>query len=470
MIAVSPISLRDPAGRVVRIGDRILRVVPAKGASNLEALLRSSTLGRFVEAGQMCSSRVLPPDEASAIFPNAEQGATVLEHDRVEFVSYPSEWPAEMLFSAAELTLDLSEGLLDEGRGLKDATPYNVLFRGTVPVFVDVLSVEPRDAHDPIWLAYAQFVRTMLLPLLLSRRLRVPVAQTFCANPEGLEPEQAYRMLSWPLRLCAPELSLVTLPTWLAPRHAPHASIYAPKRMSDPDRANFTLRHTFRALRRKLHAVRPMGSVSAWSGYATQPPSYTEEQQRAKQCEVDRLLALAKPTRILDIGCNTGVYSEIACRHAARVVAIDGDCAVVGALCELGRRKALNVLPLVVDIARPTPATGWRNREHVSFLERARGQFDCVLMLALIHHLLVTSRIPLDEIVELVTELTTAMAIVEYIDRNDQMFRALLRGREALHVGYDRNAFESAFGRRFVRESVFEIPGSKRAIYAWRKR
>jgi hypothetical protein len=29
---------------------------------------------------------------------------------------------------------------LREGFGLKDATPYNVLFRGAQPVFVDLLS------------------------------------------------------------------------------------------------------------------------------------------------------------------------------------------------------------------------------------------------------------------------------------------------------------------------------------------
>ena len=43
-------------------------------------------------------------------------------------------------------------------------TPYNVLFRGPEPVFVDVLSFECREGGDPTWLPYAQFVRTFLLP------------------------------------------------------------------------------------------------------------------------------------------------------------------------------------------------------------------------------------------------------------------------------------------------------------------
>lgn len=33
-----------------------------------------------------------------------------------------------MFYVAATLTLDLAEGLVDQGLGLKDATPANVLF------------------------------------------------------------------------------------------------------------------------------------------------------------------------------------------------------------------------------------------------------------------------------------------------------------------------------------------------------
>ncbi len=64
-----------------------------------------------------------------------------------------------------------------------------------------------------------------------------------------------------------------------------------------------------------------------------------------------------------------------------------------------GRVRAhLDVLPLVVDLTRPTPAVGWRNQECASFLDRARGGFDLVLMLAVVHHMLVTERIPLEDL------------------------------------------------------------------------
>jgi hypothetical protein len=52
---------------------------------------------------------------------------------------------------------------------LKDATPYNMPFRGPRPVFVDWLSFERRDRRDPTWPPYAQFVRTFVLPLLINK-------------------------------------------------------------------------------------------------------------------------------------------------------------------------------------------------------------------------------------------------------------------------------------------------------------
>src|SRR5205085_7617271 len=117
----------------------------------------------------------------------------VLEHERIEFASYPYEWTAEMLHAAAALTLELAQALMDDGLGLKDATPYNILFRGPEPVFIDVLSFERREEGDATWLPYAQFVRTFVLPLLANRKLGLGLDQILTTRRDGLEPEEVYR-------------------------------------------------------------------------------------------------------------------------------------------------------------------------------------------------------------------------------------------------------------------------------------
>ena len=127
-------------------------------------------------------------------------------------------------------------------------------------------------------------------------------------------------------------------------------------------------------------------------------------------------------------------------------------------------------MPLVVNLARPTASTGWRNRECPSFLERARGNFDVVFMLAVIHHMLVTERVPLDDILKLAAELTNDLLVVEFVTPEDAMFKRLVRGREELHQGLTHEVFEAACRCHFDIVRSQHLEGATRWLYALRKR
>lgn len=467
-------SFRDPAGNLIAVDDRILRVVKPAFRPDVEAVLKSQVIQRFVEAGKFVRTTPLsladdglPPAVRQQLLSGAD--AEVLEHERIWFQSFPSEWPAEMLQAAGELTLDLAEGLLAEQLGLKDGTPFNVLFRGTEPVFIDVLSVERRDPHNPVWMPYAQFVRTFLLPLLVARHLSVPIGRTFLANREGLEPEEVYRSIGWGKRVKPPFLELVSMPSWLSGRGEKNGgAMYRPRPMKNAEQTRFVLRGLLRRLRRAMHKVRPREPKSFWSEYTTMT-HYSAEEMDKKMRFVLSAVADSGARKILDVGCNTGRFS-VACAEAGRnVVAIDSDPAVIGALWREGSRRKVSILPLVVNIAQPTPPTGWRNRECPSFLERACGSFEMVMMLALIHHLLVTERVPLLEILRLASELTRDAAVIEFVPFTDPMFQRLLRGRDELHRDFTQHSFEQACGAHFriIRKEQL-APGS-RCLYLLRK-
>jgi ribosomal protein L11 methylase PrmA len=184
---------------------------------------------------------------------------------------------------------------------------------------------------------------------------------------------------------------------------------------------------------------------------------------------VEQALGEFRPRRVLDVGANTGRFSELASAHGASVVAIDRDPVVVGTLWRSARAKGEDILPLVVDITRPSPSTGWRNRECPSFLERCRGAFDAVLMLALVHHLVVTERIPLAEVVELAAELATQMVVIEFIGKGDPMFQRLVRGRERLYEDITEARFEDCLRRRFEVVRRQPLEGADRTLYLLRK-
>ena len=183
-----------------------------------------------------------------------------------------------------------------------------------------------------------------------------------------------------------------------------------------------------------------------------------------------RVLAEHRPAAVLDLGCNTGRYSRLAAREGARVVAIDSDPVVVGELWRRAKEERLDVLPLVLDIARPSPAMGWRYGEQTSFLARARRSFDLVLMLALVHHLAVAERIPLAEVAGLAAELTRDILIVEHVEPSDPQFHRLARGRDALFAGLDRAALEAAFAPYFETVQVEPLPDARRSLHVFRLR
>jgi hypothetical protein len=78
----------------------------------------------------------------------------------------------------------------------------------------------------------------------------------------------------------------------------------------------------------------------------------------------------------------------------ASVVAWDRDLSASERNWQQACEERREVQAVIADAARPTPATGWRNAESLGLLDRAYGRFDCVMMLGLVHHLLISDQIP----------------------------------------------------------------------------
>ena len=470
-------SFRDPGGALRFVGGMPIRFVRSSHAKQLRGFLDSETArswharGALVESTELQAAELEPdqndPDFTQAL--GAEPWGGIWRHERVFFPAPADEWSPGMLHRAGAITLELALDLLNDGRGLKDATPANVLFRGSQPVFVDLLSIEQRDPRDPLWLPYAQFIRTFVLPLLVTKATGLPLHAVFNVGREGIEPEVARDLVPLSKRLGGAGLWHVTVATMLSRSGAATATPGAPPRRSvPPKQAQYVLKRLFKGLRKSLDSVAPSGDPrSSWTGYVQDhhSPAYFD----AKRAFVAAAVQEMRPKTVLDIGCNTGELSVIAASLAAQVVAIDNDPNVVERVFQRASRDALNVLPLVVDIAAPTPGRGWMNRELPSFLDRATGAFDQVLAMAVIHHLLATNGIPLPDIMDLLARLTRNTVALEFVPPSDALFRRLMRGRDYLYGDLTRAVFEEACKRRFEIVRAEPLPSGERVAYLLRK-
>jgi len=422
------LTFRDPAGQLCLTPSHALRRIHSASAERTRTFLDSPFRAALERSGDLVATEIVVP----ATIPSATTGELWLQHPRIGPISYPWEWTTAQWSSAADLTLRLAGQAIDAGWSLKDATPLNILFHGAQPVLVDVLSFEPRDPHSGVWLAYGQFVRTFLLPLLAAKFLEWPLEATlFCRD--GYEPATLYRALQPWQRLYPSLLDVITLATLLeSPARSTQTARRAPF-ISDPALATHILHKRVARLAKQIRHAAQADQRSQWSGYEKMATHYHPADVEFKQQFVQRMLDRCRPAQVLDIGANTGTYSLMAADTGAQVVALDSDRAALEILWRSANSAKKAITTIIANIARPTPAAGWRNQEQLSLLERLSGRFDMVLMLAVLHHLVLREQVPLGHIAELCACLTRRWLILEWVPPSDPMFQEWLRGRDDLY-------------------------------------
>jgi SAM-dependent methyltransferase len=466
--AASPRSFRDPDATLVEHDGRLVRAVRGHALEAFRRMLEDPVVRKWMDQGRIVRTRPLPRIETPAQF--ADFDGECFEHERLPFVSQPAEWAPEMLAAAGRLTLDLARALLPRGWQLKDATPANVLFRDAEPVFVDLPSIVAREPGNCLWIARHQFETTFLLPLIASVEAGLPVSWTL-ANPVAGLSHEALAGILGARRWLKPRLwRSVALPAALAAKAAAGAGAPRAMKAASEEQARFILDRSYGGLDREVRrcVARLAARSSHWQRYTATRAHYGSADLEAKRRFVADAIAGTRPRRTLDIGANTGEFSEIAARQG-EVVALDIDERSVAAIWERARAGRLPILPLVGNFGRPTPALGWRNRELESLLARAAGSFDLVLMLAVVHHLRVTEGVPVAEQLDAVAAITRRHLLVEYVPVTDPMFAAIARGREPLYADCLRPEFEATLLQRFQIERKHELPNG-RVLYLARRR
>lgn len=154
----------------------------------------------------------------------------------------------------------------------------------------------------------------------------------------------------------------------------------------------------------------------------------------------------------LDMGANTGRFSSLIAPFFELVVSSDYDALSVERNYKNLQNAPAAILPLVLDLANPTPATGWGNQERSSFTERAC--FDFALALALCHHLVMSAGIPFPQIASWFSRIIKqggALA-VEFVPKTDSQIQRMLAAREDIFADYSIETFLASFNNAGFRQ------------------
>jgi ribosomal protein L11 methylase PrmA len=480
--ATEPSSFRDPSGFLFERAGTIYRQIDPAGAAGYERLMRSGLYDKLTGAGLL-----IPHAEVSLEERLTDAARYVLQPERIPFISYCYEWCFGQLKAAALATLDLQRRALQDGMSLKDASAYNIQFRGeSRPVLIDTLSFELYRDGAP-WVAYRQFCQHFLAPLALMAHGDIRMSQMLRPNLDGLPLDLASRLLPFRDRFHPALLTHIFLHSAAQRQHAndnARAAATAPAvdRPGGVPRSGMSL-HGLLGLIDSLESGirslnwRPMGTV--WGAYYDGGTNYSPESFEAKRAIVARLLDGIRPVPAfaLDIGANTGVFSRLATERGIFTISMDSDqAAVEQGYQECRRTGAGQMLPLVQDLTNPSPGIGWAGTERKSFIERCSGaqqrseSGSVAFALALIHHLAIGNNVPLPRIASLFATLTEHL-LIEWVPKQDSQVQRLLATREDIFPGYTEAGFERAFCEGpFVLERREPIPATKRVLYHLRRR
>ena len=452
-----PGSYRDPSGFIFRRDGVLYRQVNSRFADDWAAFESSGLASELISrellvAHQPVSLDLAPEPEAVA----------VIAPDEIGFVSYPYEWAFSQLKDAALLTLEAQEVADAHGMTLRDASAYNVQFRGGRPILIDSLSFE-RQADGEPWKPYRQFCENFLAPLALMAhrdgRLGLLGRDFIDGIPLDLTAELLPRRTRWSPGLAAH----IHLHARAQRRHAGGDAATARSVSMSDNRRRALLDH----LRRTVEGLHLTAEGTQWAEYADQT-SYSPAGTVTKEAIVRRMLAAVGGHRAWDIGSNTGRYSAIAAEAGYEVLAIDGDWAAVERHYMAVRNGGeTHILPLLGDIADPSPAIGWANEERASLLQRADA--DVVVALALVHHLAIGRNVPLPMLANLLARLAPNL-VIEWVPKEDPMVERLLAAREDVFPRYSLEGFRAAFAGQFEILEEAAISDSLRSLFRMRAR
>lgn len=443
-------SFRDPSGFVYREDGVLLRQVNEPYRQDWTALNETGLASELMDAGLLVRhvEKVAGPGAVATIEP-----------ENIPFISFPYEWSFSQLKDAALCTLSIQKRAFGKGMILKDASAYNIQFLRGKPTLIDTLSFETYTEGEP-WRAYRQFCRHFLGPLALMAHVGPEGGLMLRDHIDGLPLGFVSKALPGKTRF-HPGLAM-HLHLHAKAESSAGGSVGKGRRVSKIGLQGLieSLESTVRGLTWK-----PEGTV--WADYYA-ATNYTDDSMADKRRLVRELLNSIEPypTKIWDLGANTGEFSKIA-GERCDVIAFDIDPgAVERHYLSVRANGGGRVLPLVQDLTNPSPGIGWANQERKSLADR--GSADGLLALALVHHLAIGNNVPLPMIFEYFGQLGEWL-VIEFVPKEDSQTQRLLSAKPDVFPSYTQEGFEKAATGRFSLERREKIEGTLRTLYLLRR-
>lgn len=446
-------SFRDPSGVVFKQNGTLYRQINKCYQKQFDTLIESGLYGHLVEKHLLISHADFASDDMPA------DAVRIICPVRVPFISYPYEWSFGQLKDAALTTLKIQRQAIDYSMILKDASAYNIQFVGGSAILIDTLSFDYYEEGRP-WIAYGQFCRHFMAPLLLMAYTDIRLSQLLRIYIDGIPLDLASKLLKGKGGLTAKQH--IHWHARLSSKHAEDGKKAGVLKIYNIKKFSYIA--MIDSMIRAVEKLELKGIQTEWGEYY-EHSNYTDEASKNKAHIVTGFLEEANPQIVWDFGANDGRYSRIASKLGAEVVAFDIDPIAVERNYQAVKGSGMNFLPLIMDLTNPSPAIGFANRERPTVFDRQKA--DCIMALAVIHHLAISNNLPLAKIADWFSEICEYL-IIEFVPKDDSQVKTLLATREDIFPEYTKEGFEKTFAECFTLVAATSVAESLRTMYLYK--
>lgn len=444
-IEFSGLSRVDDVGRIFFWQGRVFRAINNHAVETVKDMFSGGMLDELVRENLVPKSWITDY--------TLDGYGLIIEHERIHSVTYPYEWSFSMFKDAAITVLRVNIIARKYGYQLKDCHGYNVLFDCTKPKYVDLGSFVKTETGSTGWVGDREFLRYYYGALFIWGGGNYYVARSTLLNESEIMPYEGYLLYRFPLlRLISPNLlkrfADLFFKYW-------RISIISPARIKEKlpnvlgDLVCFLKQQKLLpfqsadplTLIKRIQRIRKKKYGTKWGEYHNE--YYNAHGEPVPSPRFDRIINIVKSYDIgsvLEVGGNQGAFSRLLLERTKveHVICTDYDENAVDLMYQVSRDQNPALTPAVMDFIVPVIT-------YFGKYPYERFKSDAVMALAVVHHLVLTQNIPIDQVFKTLSAYSKRYIFIEY------MPLGLYNGKNipSVPTWYTQDWFRQAFEKYF---------------------
>ena len=409
----------DPVGFLFYYKNRLFRVINDAYKDEILFLFSSGLMKELNEAD------LIPFTKISDVELNGYD--LIIEHHRIEPITFSSEWSFEMVKAAAKTIINVNKILFKYGFETKDAHNHNIVFDGYIPKFVDIGSFQRRK-NNKYWECKDEFYRIFVHTLKIWSSGNSQLARKSISDVAGYLQRYEYTLYKYPILRLIP-ISLFTKISYFLEvlRNLSKFNLDTIFIVKKPELKRNILKFikkvslwgllphnniNLERLFKKIETMRRPHFKTKWGEYHSMVNKAEQFKEGGRFDIIIGLINKFNIKEVIEVGGNQGLLSIELKKLVDRIICSDYDEVAVDQMYLNIRKLKAEVTPVLLDILHPIYLC--LNYSH-NLKPQIRFKSQAVLALAISHHLILGQKVPIDFMFRILIEYTKEFLFIEFM-------------------------------------------------------